>query len=66
MGDYKVSTYKTKLHLSLTDVSQKADGQPAFVMDVNGRSSGIMIFDVRNGRIQNIYSVVNSDKLKII
>lgn len=43
-----------------------ANGQPAFVIRVDGRSYGIMIFDVRNGRIQNIYTVVNPDKLKHI
>ena len=43
-----------------------ANDQPALVVHVNNLPYGVMIFDIRNGRIQNIYNIVNPDKLQHI
>ena len=42
----------------------QANGQPALFIYEAGRLFGVMIMDVVNGRIQNIYSVINPDKLR--
>ncbi|MEM7334603.1 MAG: RNA polymerase sigma-70 factor [Chloroflexota bacterium] len=42
------------------------NGQMGAVGEVNGRIFNIFVFYMRNGRIQNIYSVLNPDKLKHI
>lgn len=42
----------------------QANGQPALFLIVNGRSYAVVVFDVQNGRIQNIYTVVNPQKLQ--
>jgi RNA polymerase sigma-70 factor (ECF subfamily) len=42
----------------------QANGQPALFIYVAGQLFGVMTMDVVNGRIQNIYSVINPDKLR--
>lgn len=42
----------------------QANGQPALFIYEAGQLFGVMTMDVVNGRIQNIYSVVNPDKLR--
>jgi RNA polymerase sigma-70 factor (ECF subfamily) len=42
----------------------QANGQPALFLYVAGQLFGVMTMEVRNGRIQNIYNVVNPDKLR--
>ncbi len=42
----------------------QANGQPALIIYEAGQLFGVMTMDVVNGRIQNIYSVVNPDKLR--
>ncbi len=42
----------------------QANGQPALFIFEGGQLFGVMTMDVVNGRIQNIYSVVNPDKLR--
>lgn len=42
------------------------NGQSGAVTLFNGRIYNIFVFDVRNGRVQNIYSVLNPDKLQHI
>ena len=42
------------------------NGQMGAIGEINGRIFNIFVFDMRNGRIQNIYSVLNPDKLKHI
>lgn len=41
----------------------QVNGQPGIVGKVNGRFVSILVLDVRNGRIQNIYTILNPDKL---
>jgi RNA polymerase sigma-70 factor (ECF subfamily) len=40
------------------------NGQPGFISYVSGRPLAAIIFDIRGGRIQTIYSVGNPDKLR--
>jgi RNA polymerase sigma-70 factor, ECF subfamily len=40
------------------------NGQAGMVAYVNGRPVYVMVLDVFNGRIQNIYNILNPDKLK--
>lgn len=42
----------------------QANGQPALFVYVVGVIFGVMTLEVENGRIQNIYNVVNPDKLR--
>jgi RNA polymerase sigma-70 factor (ECF subfamily) len=42
----------------------RANGQPALFIYVAGLLYGVMVMEVVDGRIQNIYSVVNPDKLR--
>lgn len=42
----------------------RANGQPALKLVVNGRLYGVVALDVANGRIHNIYTVINPDKLR--
>jgi RNA polymerase sigma-70 factor (ECF subfamily) len=42
----------------------QANGQPALFIYVAGQLYGVMMMNVGNGRIQNIYSVINPDKLR--
>lgn len=42
---------------------EEINGQPAIVGYINGQPYGVMLFDIANGRVQNIYAVLNSDKL---
>jgi RNA polymerase sigma-70 factor (ECF subfamily) len=46
--------------IHLTDVN----GQPGFVVTVNEQTQGAWTFQVYDGRIQNIYAVINPDKLR--
>lgn len=46
--------------IHLTDVN----GQPGFVVTVNEQTQGAWTFQVHDGRIQNIYAVINPDKLR--
>jgi RNA polymerase sigma-70 factor (ECF subfamily) len=48
---------------SSAEVGQ-VNGQPALFLYVAGQLFGVMTMDVVDGRIQNIYSVVNPDKLR--
>jgi RNA polymerase sigma-70 factor, ECF subfamily len=47
---------------TLTEVN----GQPAFVTLIAGQPIGVMILDIHDGVIQNLFIVVNPDKLKNI
>lgn len=40
------------------------NGQPAIVATRNGEPYGIVLLDIRDGRVQVLYSVVNPDKLR--
>ena len=42
------------------------NGQSGMVVEVNGRVFNIFVLDSRNGRVQNIYTVLNPDKLQHI
>jgi RNA polymerase sigma-70 factor (ECF subfamily) len=41
----------------------EVNGQPAIIATHNGKPYGVVLLEVRDGRIQTIYSVVNPDKL---
>jgi RNA polymerase sigma-70 factor (ECF subfamily) len=41
----------------------EVNGQPAIVATRGGRPYGVVLLDVRDGRIQTLYSVANPDKL---
>jgi RNA polymerase sigma-70 factor, ECF subfamily len=45
---------------------EEVNGQPAILATREGRPFGVLLLDVREGRIQSIYSVVNPDKLRHI
>ena len=47
---------------TLTEVN----GQPAFVTSIAGRPISVMILDIQSGVIQNLFIVVNPDKLQNI
>src|SRR5262249_24990710 len=47
---------------ALTEVN----GQPAFLTSVSGQPISVMILDIRDGVIQNLFIVVNPDKLQKI
>jgi RNA polymerase sigma-70 factor (ECF subfamily) len=40
------------------------NGQPALVTCANGQPVAVITFDIREGKIHNIYQVLNPDKLK--
>lgn len=42
------------------------NAQPGVMVTVNGRLFNIFVLDIRNGRVQTIYSVLNPDKLQHI
>jgi RNA polymerase sigma-70 factor (ECF subfamily) len=39
------------------------NGQPGFIVDVNGKPQAALILGIRDGRIQDIYAIANPDKL---
>jgi RNA polymerase sigma-70 factor, ECF subfamily len=41
----------------------EVNGQPAVIATHNGKPYGVVLLEIRDGRIQTIYSVVNPDKL---
>ena len=45
---------------TLTEVN----GQPAFVTSISGQPIAVMILDIQDGVIQNLFIVVNPDKLR--
>jgi len=45
---------------------EEVNGQPAIMAIRDGRPFGVVLFDIRDGRIQTLYSVVNPDKLRHI
>jgi RNA polymerase sigma-70 factor (ECF subfamily) len=42
----------------------EVNGQPAIVATRNGKPYGVLLLEVRSGRVQTVYSVVNPDKLR--
>jgi RNA polymerase sigma-70 factor (ECF subfamily) len=44
----------------------EVNGQPAIVATHDGQPYGVVLLEVRDGRIQTVYSVVNPDKLRSI
>jgi RNA polymerase sigma-70 factor (ECF subfamily) len=42
------------------------NGQPGFIAYVSGRALSALIFDLRDGRIHNIYVIANPDKLQAL
>jgi RNA polymerase sigma-70 factor (ECF subfamily) len=45
---------------------EEVNGQPAIVATRDGRPYGVVLLDIRDGRVQTLYSVVNPDKLRSI
>jgi len=45
---------------SLTDVN----GQPAFITSLAGQPISVMVLDIQEGRVQNLFIVANPDKLQ--
>jgi RNA polymerase sigma-70 factor (ECF subfamily) len=45
---------------------EEVNGQPAIVAVREGRPYGVVLLDIRDGRVQTLYSVVNPDKLRSI
>jgi len=45
---------------------EEVNGQPAIVATRQGKPYGVVLLEVRDGRVQRLYSVVNPDKLRSI
>jgi RNA polymerase sigma-70 factor, ECF subfamily len=45
---------------------EEVNGQPAIVATRHGQPYGVVLLDIREGRVQTVYSVVNPDKLRSI
>jgi RNA polymerase sigma-70 factor (ECF subfamily) len=45
---------------------EEVNGQPAIVATRHGQPYGVVLLEVREGRVQTLYSVVNPDKLRSI
>jgi RNA polymerase sigma-70 factor (ECF subfamily) len=45
---------------------EEVNGQPAIVASRNGEPYAVVLLEVRQGRVQQVYSVVNPDKLRSI
>lgn len=43
---------------------EEVNGQPAIVASLKGEPYAVMLLEVRDGRVQTMYSVLNPDKLK--
>ena len=44
----------------------RVNGQPGFVVDVNGEPQAVLVLGIRDGRIHDIYAIANPDKLRAI
>jgi RNA polymerase sigma-70 factor (ECF subfamily) len=45
---------------------EEVNGQPAIVATRGGKPYAVLLLEIRNGRVQMLYSVVNPDKLRTI
>jgi RNA polymerase sigma-70 factor (ECF subfamily) len=44
----------------------RINGQPAFIVDVQGKPRAALILGIRDGRIHDIYAIANPDKLRAL
>ncbi len=67
-GSYKVARFllniRKQLPSDLTSQPTEINGHPGFINYVKGLPHSVIVFDIGNGCIQNIYAIVNPDKLK--
>lgn len=47
----------------LTRIPSEVNGQPAIIALLDGKPRGVLVLDIEDGRIRNVYIVVNPEKL---